>query len=63
MLRLGTSIILYITDDMTGRVISGSKFYKIKMVYEIKFMRKSGIPFSGKNNPGLIVCGMNGMKI
>ena len=63
MLRLGTNIISYITDDETGRIISGSKRFKIKMVYEIKFMRKSGIIFSGKNNLALIVCDMTGEKV
>ncbi len=35
-------ILSYVTDDLTGHIISGDKKYKIKMEYTIKFLRKSG---------------------
>ena len=52
-------ILSYITDDETGRVISGDKRYKIKMTYTIKFSRKSGVT----GDSGWRVCEMNGEKV
>ena len=56
MLRLRAMIMSYITDDETGRVISGSTHTKITMLYEMKFMRKSG-------ETVCIVCDMTGKKL
>ena len=35
-------ILSYVTDDLTGKIISGDKTYKIMMEYTIKFLRRSG---------------------
>ena len=56
---LVAKILSYITDDETGRVISGDKRYKIKMTYDIKFSRKSGVT----GDSGWRVCEMNGEKV
>lgn len=56
---LVAKILSYITDDETGRMISGSNSFKIKMTYDIKFSRKSGVT----GDSGWRVCKMNGEKV
>ena len=36
------NILSYVTDDLTGKIISGDNSYKIRMEYTIKFLRRSG---------------------
>ncbi len=56
---LVAKILSYVTDDETGRVVSGDKRVKIKMTYNIKFSRKSGVT----GDSGWRVCEMNGEKV
>ncbi len=56
---LVAKIVSYVTDDETGRVISGDNRNKIKMTYDIKFSRKSGVV----GDSGWRVCEMNGEKV
>ena len=53
----------YITDDETRPIISGNTHSKIKILYKIKFIHKSDVIFSSKDNLSLIVCDMTGEKI
>ena len=53
------NILSYVTDDLTGKIISGDNSYKIRMEYTIKFLRRSG----AENNAVWRVYEMTGEKL
>ena len=52
-------ILSYVTDDLTGKIISGDNSCKIRMEYTIKFLRRSG----AENNAVWRVYDMIGEKL
>ena len=53
------NILSYVTDDLSGKIISGDNTYKIRMEYTIKFLRRS----SAENSAVWRVYDMIGEKL